>query len=532
MPSPEDILDPRPRAVARPLARRPTAGAQRRIVFFDNGKLSPPYLRWMPITGPLVSGLQPLGKVTQESAELLEEPVSEHGPRIERWCREKIDGVVFALCDAGVGSPTVMLAAAAEAAGIPAVVICTDQVVDLLATAAAFQAPGLPLVVLPGGRLDTPEQLAEGAKSLIAAIVAGLTDDADSLVHEFEMRFPYVSMLTKREGDAPAGEGDYARFAEERMMNDGLPVHAPLRSRVAALIDKAQREPREVLVGSLAPSGSPLTVQDAATCAVMAGARPSEFPFVLAALELMAQPGYRLHIAAISTHSSCNLLLFSGPAAAAAGIASGRGCLGPNHRANLVIGRSVSLTLQNVGRAVPGLSSLSQLGSPSQLACCFADLADGPLPPLATTLGNGRDTIAWGIKCESPHNVMDHLSTTPESLLGTFCSVAATMGGSNAYLPHDLLLILNPEHAEILVRAGWTRADVSRFVWEHARNDRESLKGRGMKTEWPAEWDSLDPVPVAPSAQHVWVVVAGAGGPQSQVAIPWSNNACWTTVAA
>jgi hypothetical protein len=499
-------------------------------VFFDNGKLSPPYLRWVPMVEPILAGLRSLGRVTQEASDLLMEPVAQHAARIERWCREGIDGAVFALCDAGVGAPTLMLAAAAEAAGIPCVVISIDQVVDLLATAAAFQAPGLPLVILPGGRLDTPEQLAGSARSIVAAITAGLTEEADTLVRQFEERFPYVSMLAKRDGEAPPNEKDYAQFAQERMLSDGLPVHAPTRGRVTALIDRVQREPAEVVVSSLNPSGAPVTVEQAAICAVMAGAQPSDFPFVLAALDLMSQPFYKLHLASITTHPSGNLVVFSGPGAQEAGIASGRGCLGLNQRANLAIGRSVSLTLQNVGRAVPGLSTLCQIGSPAQLACCFADQVDGPLPPLFTTLGNGRDTVAWGLRCESPHNVINHVSATPESLLRSFCSVAATLGGNNAFVPNDLLLILNPEHAEIIARAGWTRAEVRRFVWEHARNDRASLEGLGLKPEWPPEWALFDRIPVVPSPEHVWVVVAGSGGPQSQVAIPWMSRACWTTV--
>jgi hypothetical protein len=192
----------------------------------------------------------------------------------------------------------------------------------------------------------------------------------------------------------------------------------------------------------------------------------------------------------------------------------------------------VALTLLNVGRAVPGLSTLCQIGSPAQLSCCFADRADGALPPLYTTLGNGRDTIAWGMHCESPHNLINHVSTTPETLLRSFCSVGATLGGNNAFVPNDLMLILNPEHAEVIARAGWTRDDVRRFVWEHARNDRAALQGIGLKPEWPDEWASFDRIPVVPSPERVWVVVAGSGGPQSQVVLPWMSRACWAVVDA
>ncbi len=479
---------------------------------------------------PVLKELRSLGSVEQEARDLLAEPVAEHAAHVERWRRDGVDGVVFALCDAGVSAPTQMLAAAAEAAGIPCVVICTGDVVDLIAGAAAFQAPGLPLVVFAGRRFDSPEQLADSARAIAPEVVAGLTTDAASLLRRFEERFPYGGSLARREGHPLPSEQDFPRYAQERHMTDGFPVHAPTRSRVAALIDHAQREPSEVLVSLLNPSGAAVTVEQAAICAAMAGALPSDFPFILAALDLMSQPRFKLYRAVTTTHPGGNLLLFSGPAADAAGITSGKGCLGPNQRANLTIGRAVALTLLNVGRAVPGLSTLGQMGSPAQLSCCFADRADGALPPLYTTLGNGRGTIAWGMHCEAPHNLINHLSTSPESLLRSYCSVGATLGGNNAFVPNDLLLIMNPEHAEVVVRAGWTRDDIRRFVWENARNDRAALQGLGLKPEWPAEWASFDRIPVVPSPDKIWVVVAGSGGPQAMVAMPWMSQACWTTV--
>ncbi len=529
----EECLDPRPTAHPQPLAQRPTGAGTRKLVFFDNGKLSAPYIRWTPVVAPLVAHLRTMGEVSQEYADLLLEPVAHHAQYIARWRQQNVDGVVFGLCDAGVVGPTLLFAAATEAAGIAAVVLCTDQVMDLAATGAAFQAPGLPIVLLPAGRLDTPAQLAAAAQRIAPEVQHGLCTDAATLLREFAVRFPDANDLAPQPNERVPAAAEFPAFAQEHHMTDGLPVVAPTRSRVKRFIDAAQRDPNEVLIESLSPSGAPLTVEKVAACAAMAGAQPAVFPFVLAALEAMATPDYQVHLAAITTHPGGNLILFSGPAADAVGITSGRGCLGPGQRSNVTIGRAVAFTLLNVGRAVPGLSTLSLLGSPAQLTCCFADAPNAPLPRLHTTLGNGHDTIAWALKCESPHNVMDHVSSTPESLLGSFCAVAATAGGNNAYIPGDLLLILNPEHADIVARAGWSREDVRRFVWENARNDRAALQGRGSKPEWPAQWQDLDRLPVVPSPDRIWTVVAGAPGPQSMVVIPWGYaKAAWRPVAS
>jgi hypothetical protein len=528
----QHCIDPRPRESGAALAARPPAGSRRRLVFFDNGKLAPPYQRWMPVIEPILAHLRGLGEVAREAADLLVEPVRRHAEWIARWQQDHIDGVVVALGDAGVASPTVLLAAATEAAGIPTVVVCTDQVVDLCAATAAFHAPGLPLVELPGGRLDGPVRLAQAAAQIAPAIERGLVQDPGRLRTDFRTRFPAASRLAGQADDAgPADDAAYQHFARERRMSDGLPVLAPTRSRVQALVDASGRASDEVLIESMSPSGSALTIEQAAACAVMAGAEAVHFPFVVAALRAMAQPQFQLHLSSITTHPGGHLILFSGPRAAEAGVASGRGCLGPGHTANAVIGRAVALTLLNVGRAVPGLSTLSLIGSPAQLTCCCADAPQPGWPALHTTVAGADDTIAWVLKCESPHNVVDHLSETPESLLRSFCGVAATIGGNNAYLPGDLLLILNPEHAQVLARAGWQRGDVQRFVWEHARHEPRALEGRGVKSERPAAWKDWERWPVVASMERVWVVVAGAPGPQSQVAIPWGYGAaCWAQV--
>ena len=60
--------------------------------------------------------------------------------------------------------------------------------------------------------------------------------------------------------------------------------------------------------------------------------------------------------------------------------------------------------------------------------------------------------------------------------------------------------------------------------------DRAALQDIGLKPEWPPEWEGFDRIPVVQSPEQIWIVVAGSGGPQSQVAIPWMSRACWTTV--
>ena len=83
------------------------------------------------------------------------------------------------------------------------------------------------------------------------------------------------------------------------------------------------------------------------------------------------------------------------------------------------------------------------------------------------------------MKCESPHNVVDQLSTRAERLLQGIADVAATLGSHRAYVPADLVVLLNLAHARLIHADGWSKQDVQRYLFEHARNPRPLLAGRG-----------------------------------------------------
>jgi len=102
----------------------------------------------------------------------------------------------------------------------------------------------------------------------------------------------------------------------------------------------------------------------------------------------------------------------------------------------------------------------------------------------------------------------------------------ATSLGSNVgwYMSQaQLLVVLGPEHAATIAADGFTRADVQRFVFEHARLPLGRLKQGGMYGihDWPL-WmqkvtDESVLLPRVPSADDVLVMVGGGPGKHSAV---------------
>lgn len=268
-----------------------------------------------------------------------------------------------------------------------------------------------------------------------------------------------------------------------------------------------------------------MTVRTLAINAVMAGCRPEYFPILLTAALAVAEPRYRLMQASITSHPSGNAILVSGPLAQEIGLASAGGCLGPGFRANATIGRALNLSLLNVGRALPDRADLSTMGSPAEFTfCCAENVQASPWPPFHVDQFDPETTSVTVIKCESPHNALDHLSTHAEGLLQSIADVAATLGGNNAYVPAELLVLLNPEHAQIIHAAGWSKIDVQCYLFDHARNPRHLLEGRGITPIRPASFETVDAIPVVPGPDDVLVMVAGTIGPHSMVGIPWGYS--------
>ena len=305
---------------------------------------------------------------------------------------------------------------------------------------------------------------------------------------------------------------------------DGLPIVPPTADRVRAMLGDA--EPERAL-GAMPPLWRTATLEAVAVNAVMAGCRPEYFPVIVAAVDAMLDPDFNLYGVQATTHPVAPLAIVNGAYGRRIGLHSGSGCFGPGFRANATIGRALRLILMNVGGAWPGRHDMATQGSPAKFSYCIAENEEAS--PWGPVKGGDVVTVYGG---EGPHNVNDHASTTASGILSTVSHTAATLGSNVGWYfsQSQLLVVLGPEHARTIAGDGLTRADVQRFVYEHARLPLATLKLGGMwgMQDWPA-WmmalrdDEVRP-PQVPSPDDVLVVVAGGPGKHSSV-VP---NTCFS----
>lgn len=327
------------------------------------------------------------------------------------------------------------------------------------------------------------------------------------------------------------------RLAEAEGFGDGLPLVPPTPERVAAMLDGAGRDPGEVL-GRLAPSWKQATVEKVAINAVMAGCRPEYFPVVLAAVEAVADPAFNLQSIQATTHICTPLVIVNGPIRKALGINCGHNCFGQGTRANATIGRALRLTLLNVGGAAPGEGDKATFGQPGKYSYCTGENEEAnPWEPLHVERGFAPDqSTVTVIGAEAPHNVNDHGSTTGDGILMTVSSGLATAACNHVYLEGEPLVVFGPEHAATIARDGFTKADVKRFIFEHARvpiarispGNREWFKG--IRPAWFSDPRDDVEVPMTGSPEDIMVVVAGGAGKHSLVIPTFAKTRAVTRV--
>ena len=387
---------------------------------------------------------------------------------------------------------------------------------------AALGAMDLPLLVIQhplGG--EPPEGVSRRAAQAV--------EQLSSLLGADHGREEATSSPAPRSESHPTVLAEHDVYEEfvRREWCDGLPIVAPTRERVDAMLAGARADGGEPPLGLMPPLWRECTLEKLAVNAVMAGCDPATFPVIVAAVQAMLDPAFNLYGVQATTHPVAPLVIVSGPAARAIGLHSGAGLFGPGFRANATIGRAIRLILVNVGGAWPGRHDMATQGSPAKFSYAIAEREEeSPWEPLHVGLGFGPDqsvvTVYGG---EAPHNVNDHVSTTAAGILNNVSDVAATLGSNVGWYfsQSQLLVVLGPEHAATVAADGFTRADVQRFVFEHARLPLGRLKLGGMwgMHDWPL-WmqkatDDSAMLPQVPSPDDVLVMVAGGSGKHSAV---------------
>ncbi|MBT5415765.1 MAG: hypothetical protein HOH66_00640 [Rhodospirillaceae bacterium] len=309
---------------------------------------------------------------------------------------------------------------------------------------------------------------------------------------------------------------------------DGLPVIVPTRERVERMVLAGGLD-EDLVVGVMGPQNGAATVLHVAVNAVMAGCMPDYFPVALAAVRAVCQPDFDLAEVQGTTHAVAPLIIVNGPARDACGLASGAGLMGPGHRANASIGRALRLCMMNIGGGLPGISDMALHGHPAKFTFCVAeDEESSPFPPLHTGFGYAAEqSVLTVVGVEGPHSVIFNGDLDDperaEKLLHVLAAVIANQGSNNVRLGgiSAVVVMLNPDHAEMLACAGLTREDVQRRLSELAVQPRTLLAWQNSGYLVGDE----DMLPAVRDPANILLLTAGGRGVYTMVMPSWCAGA-------
>ena len=263
--------------------------------------------------------------------------------------------------------------------------------------------------------------------------------------------------------------------------SDGLPLVPPTEERVAALLKTTKRSPDEV-IALIEPGMGQATVRKIAINAAMAGCLPQHrpLPILIAAIQALTDPRMLLRVIACSTGPHAPFMVLNGPIRKEIGLNCEGGALGPGARSrvNTVLGRALRLCMMNIGYAYLGNGDMDTIGSPNKYSMCLGENEEqSPWDPYHVEMAGLKPTdsavTVFGV--ESQLEIFDLQNEKPEGILQTFAGTIPCVGSCAArywlYSERwaDNCVMMSPDHAKAFAAHGWTREDISYWLFDHAR---------------------------------------------------------------
>ncbi len=318
------------------------------------------------------------------------------------------------------------------------------------------------------------------------------------------------------------------RYFQDNELADGLPIVPPNRERIEQFLAYTDRDPDEVL-GIVLPDNRPATIWSIAVNGVMAGCRPEYMPILLALIEAMVDPQYGVEHSG-NTPAGETLITLNGPIIKELGFNYTQGVIRDGFVPNTSIGRFWRLYLRNVAGFLPHKNDKCTFGNTWRVVLAENEdvLSEIGWPTIAMDMGLARGENAITIARYTGGNVIVSMSgTTPEQMLPYLADTVVrqiswqlmfTVGqGMGTLRP---LILLSPILAQTIAKAGWSKADVQRYLFEHARIPASQFER--ILRDWTVKpvWNLAEEV----RAGRIPAVFADSDDPHRMVPLVWQPD--------
>ncbi|MFC2052619.1 hypothetical protein ACFLT4_07855 [Chloroflexota bacterium] len=420
----------------------------------------------------------------------------------------------------------------AEKLGLPSVSIVETGFMALArATAQGVGVPKLPIAELPGVVMtDTKEELRQKVeevviKDVVKGLATPVAKEEVKLVEPAPRNIIFKGTLE-----------EVNDFFYDNLWTDGLPIIPPTLAKVEEFMKFTDRTPEDV-IGVLLPENREATVWNVAVNGVMAGCHPAYMPILIAVIEAISDPEFRIQDAG-STPGWEPLIILNGPIMKQLNFNYEQGVLRVGRRANTSVGRFLRLYMRNIPgfRIPPGKTDKGTIAQ--TFNCVLAENEDAVTEvgwePFSVDQGFKRGenvvTVQSVLYTSAPtysegDTRQDHIEFLAE-VIGQRAIAYRTPTGLSRGSYHPLI-VMSPSIAKMVAKDGKTKDDFRRYLYDNVKApawllEREwrakrpptmnlcELANEGIISKEYCE--STDPdrmVPVFPRPEWIGIVISG-----------------------
>jgi hypothetical protein len=362
---------------------------------------------------------------------------------------------------------------ACERAGFPtSSLVCEGFLGQAAATSVGLGMPNMPFATIPGHPgVQSVEELRANVRNVTTQQVI------ENLLTQPALQ-EFAPEPSAREIAFSGTFEEVNAYFYEREWSDGLPIVPPTPEKIEEFLSFTDRAPDESL-GILLPESREATIWTVAVNGVMAGCRPEYMPILVALVEAMADPTYGVEHSG-NTPGSETLIVLNGPIIKDLNFNYKQGVLRDGFMPNTTVGRFWRLALRNIAGFLPHKTDKGTFGNTFRVVLAENEdaLAKIGWPPNSADMGFAAGDNTVMITRLTGGDVLPSVTgSTPEELLPyladgvakqTGWEIAFTVGGLSIGTLRPVL-VLTPILAETIARAGWSKDDVKRYLFEHAR---------------------------------------------------------------
>jgi hypothetical protein len=407
-----------------------------------------------------------------------------------------------------------------EAAGYPtSSLTCEGFLRQAAATSIGLGMTNIPVALVPGhiGNKSAEQLRRDILEVTTRAVIDNLT----------------VTPATKGDTSEPGardivvtgGFKEVNRYFYEHEYSDGLPIVPPTREDIEAFLRFTDRGADEVL-GVLLPDKRAATVWSIAVNGVMAGCKPEYMPILVALIDAMCDPEYGVEHSG-NTPGADTLIILNGPIIKELGFNYTQGALRDGIMANTAIGRFWRLYLRNVAGFLPHKTDKATFGNTWRVVLAENEdvLKEIGWEPNSVEMGFAAGDNTVTISRYTGGGALSSVSgSTPEQMLPYLADsvlrfnnwqITFTTSHGNGMLRP--LVVVSPIIAETIARAGWSKAQVKRYLYEHARLPAWEFERQLRDWNIRGVWDLKDDV----IAGRIPKVFYESDDPNRRVPIVW-----------